>query len=52
MTTVEQIDKSFSIRERLGLYILLLILKIVKPMNWTHEYSKDIEAIQKMTHES
>lgn len=39
--------EKISIRERIGIQVLLMILKIVSPWQYSHEFTKHIEAIEK-----
>lgn len=36
-----------TVRERIGVQILIMLLKIVQPWQYSHEFSKHIEAIEK-----
>ena len=43
----QQIDKALTVRERMTIQLLLLIVKIVKPFNWIHELDKALEEFNK-----
>lgn len=40
------------LRTRLALRILLFMLKIISPYRFAHEFSKDLEAIEKLIKEA
>lgn len=48
MATKEEL----TFRERLGLRVLIIMLKIVAPWQYSHEFSKQIEEIEKMVREA
>lgn len=39
--------EKLTVRERIGVTVLIMILKIVSPWQYSHEFSKHIEAIEK-----
>ncbi len=42
----DETNKSLSVREKLAVYLILLLIKIIKPMNYSHELDKVIEEIK------
>lgn len=37
-----QIEKELTVREKMAMHLVLLLMKIVKPMNWSHELDKEL----------
>ena len=49
---VEQIDKPLTIRERLTIALLMLIIKVIKPFNWGHEFDKAFKDVEELLNKS
>ena len=42
----------FTFRERMGIRILIIMLKIVSPWQYSHEFTKQVEELEKMVREA
>jgi hypothetical protein len=49
---VEQIDKPLTIRERLTIALLILIIKVIKPFSWGHEFDKAFKDVEELLNKS
>lgn len=43
---MEEEKLAFSAREKIALWVLLLILKVVKPMRWEADYKEEITKVR------
>lgn len=41
-------DAILTIRKKIGIYILMLIFKIVKPTEYSHEYSEEFKKLEEL----
>lgn len=41
-------DKKFTSREKLALWCLLLIVKVVKPMKWDNDYKEEMQKVKEL----
>ena len=48
MTEIKQEEKELTKRELIALWVLFLVLKVVKPTAWTHEYSEELKKIREL----
>lgn len=44
----KQFEKPLTLREKLAINILVALLKIVKPTDYTSEYSKEMDKIKEL----
>lgn len=44
----KQEEKPLTTREKLAIWILFWIVKVVKPSQWTHEYTNEIKKIEEL----
>lgn len=44
---VEQIDKPLTGREKMVIHLLLFLIKVLKPFNWSHELDKALSDFDK-----
>ena len=42
----EQATTPLSVREKMAIYLVIMLLKLVKPFNWTHEIDKALEEVK------
>lgn len=40
-------NEKMNVREKISIWALLLIIKIVKPTNYSHEWAKELEELKK-----
>lgn len=45
-------EDKISIRTKLAIRILMVVVKLIEPWKYSHEYSKDFEAIDKLLKEA
>ena len=45
-------QEKFSIREKIALKLLIVIMAVLKPTQWNHEYSKELGEIKKLVDEN
>lgn len=39
-------EEKLSARKKMAVWLLLLIVKIIEPTNFTHEYSKELDEVR------
>jgi|JI8StandDraft_1071087.scaffolds.fasta_scaffold338009_2 hypothetical protein len=42
----EQSTTPLSVREKMAIYLVIMLLKLLKPFNWTHEIDKALEEVK------
>lgn len=48
----EILEKALTLRERIALWCLLVILKVVKPMRWDADYKEELAKLQSLIDEN
>lgn len=43
---IEQQDKPLSIREKLTIHLLILLIKVIKPFAWNHELTNSLDELK------
>ena len=48
----QETPDKFSIREKIALKLIIVLMNVLKPTQWTHEYSKELDEIKKIVDEN
>lgn len=40
--------KELTVQKKITIWCLILIIKIVEPMQWSHEYSKELDKVKEL----
>ena len=49
---LEQQEKPLTIREKLSIHLILLLIKVIKPYDWRHELDTELEKVDKLLEQS
>lgn len=50
METKQQ-SQPLTIREKMTIYLVIMLIKVIKPFGWTHELDKALESVTKCMEE-
>jgi len=47
-TPVKQVDKPLTVREKLAMYLVILLIKLVKPSEYSSEYEGAMKEVKEL----
>ena len=49
---MKEIETKFSIREKIALKLITILLVVLKPTKWSHEYTNELKEVKKLIDEN
>ena len=46
MAEVTEEKKPLTVREKMTIYLVIMLIKVIKPFGWTHEIDKALEEVK------